>query len=102
MLTQDKHNAQIYNLHGEAITQYQLAKYLNKAFSTDLMYTPMSGEDYRKDRTAELGEFLGTVISGIYQGIREGKADNPSHFYEAAGRDHKSRQTYFAAVKANV
>ena len=102
MLTQDKHNAQIYNLHGEAITQYQLAEYLNSAFDTDLTYTPMSVEEYRKERVAELGEFLGTVISGIYQGIREGKADNPSHFYEAAGREHESWQTYFANIKANA
>jgi NAD(P)H dehydrogenase (quinone) len=102
MLTQDKHNDQIYNLHGEAITQYQLVEYLNSAFGTDLTYTPMSVGEYRKERVAELGEFLGTVISGIYQGIREGKADNPSHFYKAAGREHVSWQTYFANIKANA
>jgi NAD(P)H dehydrogenase (quinone) len=102
LLTQDKHNAQIYNLHGEAITQYQLVEYLNSAFGTDLTYTPMSVEEYRKERVAELGEFLGTVISGIYKGIREGKADNPSHFYEAAGREHESWQTYFANIKSNA
>jgi len=102
MLTQNKHNAKIYNLHGEAITQYQLAEYLNSAFGTDLTYTPMSVEDYRKERTAELGEFLGTIISGIYQGIREGKADNPSHFYQAAGREHETWQTYFANIKGNT
>ncbi len=102
MLTQDKHNAQTYNLHGEAITQYQLAAYLNSAFGTDLIYTPMTVEEYRKERIAELGEFLGTVIAGIYQGIREGKADNPSHFFEAAGREHQTWQTYFANIKSNA
>ena len=102
MLTQDKHNAQTYNLHGEAITQYQLAEYLNSAFGTDLIYTPMTVEEYRQDRIAELGEFLGTVIAGIYQGIREGKADNHSHFFEAAGREHESWQTYFANIKSNT
>jgi len=96
MLIQDKHHAQTYNLHGEAITQYQLAEYLNHAFGTDLIYTPIKVEEYRKERTAELGEFLGNIITGIYQGIREGKADNPSHFFEAAGREHESWQTYFA------
>ena len=99
MLTQDKHNAQTYNLHGEAITQYQLAGYLNSAFGTDLIYTPMTVEDYRQERIAELGEFLGTVIAGIYQGIQEGKADNPSHFFEAAGSEHESWQTYFTNIK---
>ena len=36
----------------------------------------MTVEEYREDRVAELGEFLGTVIAGIYQGIRDGEADN--------------------------
>jgi len=102
MLTEGKHNSQIYNLHGEAITQYQLAEYLNSAFDTDLRYIPMTVEAYRKERIAELGEFIGTVIAGIYQGIREGKADNPSHFVEAAGREHVSWQTYFADIKSNA
>ncbi len=99
MLTQDKHNGQTYNLHGETITQYQLADYLNSAFGTDLTYTPMTVEEYRKEQVAELGEFMGTIIAGIYQGIREGKADNPSHYAEAAGREHESWQSYFARIK---
>tara|TARA_R110001632_G_scaffold174095_1_gene293699 strand:- start:143918 stop:144769 length:852 start_codon:yes stop_codon:yes gene_type:complete len=102
MLTEDKHNAQTYNLHGQAITQYQLADYLNMAFDTHLAYTPMTVEAYRENRVAELGEFLGTVIAGIYQGICEGKADNPSHYLLAAGREHESWQSYFAHVKANA
>lgn len=101
MLSEDKHNTQTYNLHGTAITQYQLAEYLNSAFGTDLSYTPMTVEAYREERIAELGKFIGTVIAGIYQGIREGKADNPSHFFEAAGREHISWQTYFANIKLN-
>ncbi|WP_216700262.1 hypothetical protein [[Leptolyngbya] sp. PCC 7376] len=47
----------------------------------------------------ELGDFLGTVIAGIYQGIREGKSNNPSHYREAAGREHMSWQTYFESIK---
>ncbi len=101
MLTQDKHNAQTYNLHGDAITQYQLAEYLNNAFGTELIYTPVTVEEYRKERIAELGEFLGTVIAGIYQGIRDGKADNPSHYFDAAGREHESWQTYFSNIQSN-
>jgi len=30
MLSQDMHSAQVYNLHGEAITQYQLAEHLTR------------------------------------------------------------------------
>ncbi|MDJ0664977.1 MAG: SDR family oxidoreductase [Acidimicrobiia bacterium] len=98
MLTEDKHNGHTYNLHGVAITQYELAEYLNGAFGTDLSYTPVTVEEYRKDRVAALGDFLGTVIAGIYQGIREGEADNTSHYREAAGRDHVSWSDYFASL----
>ena len=100
MLAEDKHNGQTYNLHGEAITQYQLANYLNSAFETSLTYSPVSVEQYRQERIAELGEFMGIIIAGIYQGIREGKSDNPSHFAEAAGRDHESWPTYFSRIRS--
>lgn len=102
MLTKNKHNRHTYNLHGEAITQYQLADYLNSAFGTDLSYIPLSVEEYRQERIAELGEFMGTVIAGIYEGIREGKADNPSHYSEAAGREHISWLTYFAKIGSRI
>lgn len=102
MLTEDLHNTRTYNLHGEAITQYQLAEYLNSAFGTDLTYTPMTVEEYRQERIAELGEFIGTVIAGIYQVIQEGKADNPSHYFEAAGREHVSWQAYFDSIRVNA
>ena len=101
MLTEDKHNGQIYNLHGEAITQDQLATYLNNAFGTALTYSSMSVEDYRQERVSELGEFIGTVISGIYHGIKDGKLDNPSHFVDATGREHVSWAAYFAKLKVN-
>ncbi|MEH6453065.1 MAG: NAD(P)H-binding protein [Psychromonas sp.] len=50
MLTEDKHNGQTYNLHGEAISQYQLADYMNLAFGTHLTYTPMTVEQYQIDQ----------------------------------------------------
>ena len=95
LLTDDRHNGSTYNLHGDAITQYELADYLNLAFGTDLTYTSTTVEEYRNDRVAALGEFMGSVIAGIYQGIRDGAADNPSHYAEAAGRDHVSWSDYF-------
>ena len=59
MLTEDKHKAQTYNLHGEAITQQQLVEYLNNAFGTALTYTSVTTEKYRQERVAELGDFIG-------------------------------------------
>lgn len=102
MLTESKHNGQIYNLHGEPITQQQLADYLNEAFGTDLNYRAMSVTEYREERIAELGEFIGNVIAGIYEGIRNGAANNDSHFAIAAGRDHQSWREYFDRLRANV
>jgi len=102
MLTESKHNGQIYNLHGEPITQQQLADYLNEAFGTDLKYRAMSIAEYREQRIAELGPFLGNVIAGIYEGIRNGAANNESQFAIAAGRDHQSWREYFDRLRANV
>ena len=70
MLLEDKHNSHVYNLVGEAITQKQLAKYINTCYGTKLVYRSATVEDYLNDRKAALGEFIGTIISGIYEGIR--------------------------------
>lgn len=99
MLTESKHDGHTYNLHGEPITQQQLANYLNEAFGTDLKYRAMSVAEYRKERIAELGEFIGNVIAGIYEGIRNGAADNESHFAVAVGRDHQSWRAFFDRLR---
>lgn len=101
MLTEDKHNGSTYNLHGDALTQTELASYLNLAFGTDLKFESMTVDEYKQDRVAELGDFIGTVIAGIYQGIREGKSNNPSDFDAAAGRAHQSWDSYFSSLKAS-
>ncbi|ANU24178.1 SDR family oxidoreductase [Planococcus donghaensis] len=98
MLIEDQHNSKIYNLHGEAITQYELADYLGNAFDGDLTYTAISVEKFKEERIAELGEFIGTVVTGIYQGIKDGKSNNPSHYVEATGRAHQSWEDYFESV----
>ncbi|MEM1373424.1 MAG: NAD(P)H-binding protein [Pseudomonadota bacterium] len=97
---EDSHSGQIYNLHGKPLTQAQLTEYLNEAFGTDLVYRPMSVEEYRADRTKELGEMMGMIIAGIYEGIRSGVFDKPSDFEVAAGRPHQSWDAYFSALKA--
>ncbi len=99
MMIEDKHDSKIYNLHGEAITQYELANYLSNAFDVDLTYTSISVEKFKEERIAELGEFIGTVVAGIYQGIREGKSNNTSHYFEAAGRSHQYWDDYFKSFR---
>ncbi|RDE22913.1 SDR family NAD(P)-dependent oxidoreductase [Motiliproteus coralliicola] len=100
LLIEPSHNGQTYNLHGEALCQQQLVDYLNQTFDTGLTYEPMSDEAFEADRQQELGEFVGSIIAGIYQGIRLGKSDNPSQFEQAAGRPHLSWDSYFAALAA--
>jgi NAD(P)H dehydrogenase (quinone) len=90
MLRETKHNGQQYNLAGEAITQSKLAEYINKVYNTKLVYKPVSVEEYSIERKKELGEFLGPIIAGIYEGIQNGTYDVESDFEKAAGRPHKS------------
>lgn len=98
MLTEDKHNGQTYNLHGESLTQHQLAEYMSSAFNVDLTYKPISFEEFRQTSMDTLGEFVGNIIAGIYQGIRDGKSNNTSHFAQAAGREHQSWANYFSNI----
>ncbi|MDW3195308.1 MAG: NAD(P)H-binding protein [Cytophagales bacterium] len=88
MAVEKRHNGQTYNLVGEGITQKELAFCLNKTKGTSLIFEDMSVEAYTAERKAELGDFLGTVIAGIYEGIRNGAFDVPSDFERAAGRPH--------------
>ncbi|AUC76525.1 NAD(P)H-binding protein [Olleya sp. Bg11-27] len=90
MLTEEKHNNNIYNLVGEPITQKQLASYINQVYNTELEFKAISVEEYKQERIAELGEFMGTVITGIYEGILNGAYNVKSDFQKAAGRAHQS------------
>jgi NAD(P)H dehydrogenase (quinone) len=98
MLTAPRHNGHTYNLHGMPLTQAALAGHMNRAFGTNLRYRPMSVDDYKANRVAELGDFIGAVIAGIYQSIRDGALDSPSDFETATGRPHQSWDAYFAAI----
>lgn len=99
ILTSDAHNGRTYNLHGSALTQAELAEYINHGFGTSLAYRAMSVEAYRQERIDELGKFMGTIIAGIYAGIRDGAFNNPSDYAEAAGRPHQSWGDYFSPQK---
>ena len=89
LLLNDELNGQTLNLVGEAITQTQLAEYINQVYKTNLKYTTVSVEEYKKERQAALGEFLGTIIAGIYEGIRNGANEVVSDYEKAVGRPHK-------------
>lgn len=98
MLTEPTHNGHTYRLHGQPMSQAELVGFMNQAFDTELVYRPMSVDDYRDDRTTELGEFMGSLIAGIYEGIHTGALDVPSDFEAAAGRPHERWDDYFASL----
>lgn len=90
MLTEDKHNGNTYNLAGEAITQAELVNHINTVYGTELSYNAISVEAYTKERQKALGEFLGTVIGGIYESMHNGAYDVKSDYQRATGEAHPS------------
>ncbi|WP_109829780.1 SDR family oxidoreductase [Reichenbachiella versicolor] len=100
-LLTNESDQKIYNLSGEAISQDQLAELMNNAFGTNLKYKPVTVEEYRVEREVELGEFLGKVISGIYEGIRNGDNNIPSDYLEAASRPHIPHKETIELFKNN-
>ncbi|WP_281616377.1 SDR family oxidoreductase [Flammeovirga sp. SubArs3] len=99
MLIEDKHNGATYNLIGNLISQQELTNYINSVFGTSLVFNSVSVEDYKNERIKILGEFLGTVIGGIYEGIRNGANEVESHYEKAAGRPHQSPEEMMLSYK---
>ena len=101
MALEEQHNDQTYNLVGEAITQEELAFSLNKVMGTSLTFEDQTVEAYTAERQRELGDFLGTIIAGIYEGSRHGAFDVPSDFEKAAGRAHRPIPDIIRDLHAN-
>ncbi|WP_299247833.1 SDR family oxidoreductase [uncultured Lacinutrix sp.] len=99
MLTEEKHSKKVYNLVGEPITQAKLADYINQIYNTKLVFNSVSVEEYTNDRKTELGDFIGTVIAGIYEGILNGVYNVNSDYEKAAGRLHKSTLKIIEDIK---
>ncbi|MDP5061413.1 MAG: SDR family oxidoreductase [Maribacter sp.] len=101
LLIEDKHNGQVYNLVGEPVTQSELAENINKVYGTNLIYNSVTVNNYAADRKAALGDFMGTVIAGIYEGIKAGANDVPSDYEKATGRAPKSLFEMISEFKNN-
>ena len=99
MLIEEKHSKKVYNLVGEPITQAKLADYINQVYNTKLVFNSVSVEDYTTERKAELGDFIGTVIAGIYEGILNGVYNVNSDYEKAAGRLHKPTLKIIEEIK---
>lgn len=90
LLLNDQLQGKTYNLCGPAISQTDLAAVINEVYKTNLKFQAVSVESYKRERQAALGDFLGTVIAGIYEGIRNGANNVQSNYAAVAGRAHKS------------
>ncbi len=90
LLLNDQNENRLFHMTGPAITQRELADGLNKAYGTQLIFEDMTVKEYEQERVEELGAYLGTIIAGIYHGIRQGVFDVKSDFESAAGRPHMS------------
>ena len=101
LLIKDINNRQVYNLTGEPITQTQLAEYINKVYGTNLVFNSISVESYEKERKAELGDFMGTVIAGIYESILNGVYNVQSDYQKITDRPHKSALEIIKAFHVN-
>lgn len=102
LITDPSKHGKIYNLFGELITQAQLAEDINKVYGTNLTYEPVSVREYQTERKAELGEFMGTLVAGIYEGIKNGDHEVTSDFEEVGGRPHHSLITCMEELKLAV
>lgn len=88
LIGDDSFNNAVYNLCGEPVTQQELTSVINRAYGLDLVYQSMSVKDYLRDRIAAHGESFGTIIAGIYEGIRNGAFEVESDFSTVMGRPH--------------
>jgi len=101
LIKRDELNGSVYNLVGEAITQQELVDAINRVYGSDLKFESKSVDDYRRDRITAHGEVFGTIISGIYEGIRNGAFEIESDFRKVTGRDHISVAEYINRYKLN-
>ncbi len=90
LLTKNPLSKNIYNLLGNAITQTELATTINDIYKTKLIYKNIPSKEYHNSRKAALGDFLVSIIGGIYDGIRTGEFEIKSDFKEVCKRPHKS------------
>lgn len=101
LLKNNSLNGMVYNLVGEAITQTELTGYFNKYFDTNLIYESLTPEEYLKVQQKINGEFLGSVIAGIYKKIRNNEFNLESDYEKVVGRKHKTVGKLFSDYKNN-
>ena len=99
LLTEDTFLNRTLNLSGRGITQPELATEINRRFGSNIGYHYETVKQFHSDRIVDIGDKLGTIISGIYDSIARGYFSEPSDFEEIVGRTHlnlkKMMELYF-------
>ncbi|MEM8702981.1 MAG: NAD(P)H-binding protein [Pseudomonadota bacterium] len=98
LLKDGAHDGKTYNLSGTSISQNDLVGFMNHALGTRMTYEFVDANSFKEDRIAEIGDFYGTVIAGIYAAIATGAFDNESQFRAATGREHISWPDFFSKI----
>ncbi|MEO0980464.1 MAG: NAD(P)H-binding protein [Pseudomonadota bacterium] len=98
LLKDGTHDGKTYNLNGTPISQNDLVGFMNQTLGTRMTYEFVDAKSFREDRIAEIGEFYGTVVAGIYAAIATGAFDNESQFRAATGREHISWPDFFSKI----
>lgn len=100
LLLTDASNGHIFALRGEPMTQTRLVDFLNHTFDLDLVYEYIDPDTFRQQRVQALGEHLGNIIAGIYEGISQDAFDVESDYVKATGRPHITWIDYFHQLEA--
>ncbi|WP_306146153.1 NAD(P)H-binding protein [Roseibium sp. MMSF_3412] len=98
LLKDGSHGGKTYNLSGTPISQTDLVGFMNQVLGTRMTYEFVDADSFKEDRIAEIGEFYGTVVAGIYAAIATGAFDNESQFMAATGREHVSWPDFFSKI----
>ncbi|PLX10317.1 MAG: NAD(P)-dependent oxidoreductase, partial [Marinilabiliales bacterium] len=99
LIKNDSLNGKTYNLVGESITQTELVGLFNKFFSTELIYKSITPKKYLAWQQKHNGEFLGSVIAGIYKKIKNNEFNVESDYVKVTGREHKQFSEIFKEFK---
>jgi len=102
LIKNDSLDGNTYNLAGEAITQDELVDFFNRFFSTQLIYESVNPDEYLAWQKIHNGNFLGSIIAGIYTKIRNGEFNVESDFEKIVGRKHKAINEILSEYKNTI
>ncbi len=100
LITNEAHSQQTYFLGGnEAITQQELADIISEIYQRPVVFEDVEPEIYTRSSMERMGTYMGRIIGGIYEGIRQGAFNFMSDFEQIVGRPHITMREFYAKNK---